>query len=105
MAENTKTMVDVTELSEAEALALVNGFADRFGWQIPKVWTREDADYIVEGRTDGLRGITDAEWEQVRSSELWSERVNEVAWERGCQWADDVVYDAVADVVARSGHE
>lgn len=105
MTENTNTAVDVMGLSEAEALALVNGLADKFGWRIPKIWTRADADYVVEGLTDGLRGITDAEWEQVRVSELWLEQVNDVSWERGCQWAADAVYDAVSEVVPRESAE
>ena len=101
MDENNSVLVDVAGLSEAEALALVDGFAEKFGWRIPKVWTRMDAEDVVEGITDGVRGISDAEWEQVRSSVLWLETVNDVSWERGCQWAVDAVYDAVTSVVSR----
>lgn len=101
MDENKNMMVGVEDLSEVEALALVNGFTEKFGWRIPKVWTRMDADEVVEEITDGERGITDAEWEQVRSSDLWLEKVDDVSWERGCQWARDAVFDAVTAVVSR----
>jgi hypothetical protein len=105
MAENPSTIVDVAGLSEAEALALVDEFADKFGWQIPLMWTRADADYVVEGITDGLRGITDAEWERVRASDLWLEQVKEAAWERGGQGAKDAIYDAVTEVVDSTGEQ
>lgn len=100
MNDDTVGTVDVAVLSEVEALALVNDLAERFGWRIPRVWTRFDADDVVEQITDGMRGISDSEWEQVRSSVLWLEQVDEVSWERGGAWAKDAVYDAVTAVVS-----
>lgn len=84
----TDTTIDMTTLTEDEALVLYHRLSAMFGWA-GTFFTREDAATAWE--TPGEMGITDDEWDAVCSQYEWRKGLQDVLTERG--W--DLVFAAV----------